>query len=409
MEKFWLSPKNFKRLSKNKKIILYGRSEDWIHKSLKIIPKKKIKYIVDSNKSYLNTEYLGLSVYNPEVINNEKKDNVFIVITATPYLSVVEDLKKTKYLPGIDYCCTPILYDWAKLNQLKSINKKVLFSCSDYGYKSNYKRKSLLGGGIYQLNTNTGLISKKIDGQIRQIEKIKGNYICIDHFKKELIYFKPNFEIINKFDLSFYKKKEEKPNFCGLSYDENTNNIYITNSGSDEISIFNLNKKKVIDKFSFSKKKGSSLHHINDICIFKNKLYVSYFSYKGTWKSGIFDGGVCQIDTKSFKKKEIIKNLWMPHSIKVLNNSFCVLNSMKGEFLQKGKIQGKFPGFVRGISFDGEYFYIGQSEIMYMSRLFGKTKNIMCNAGIYIFDNNTKASRFYSFPDLMNVHDIEVN
>lgn len=409
MEKFWLNPKDFYHISRTKKIILYGRSEDWIHKTLKLVPKKKIKYIVDNNESYLNSEYLGFKVYNPKILKKEKKEEIFIVITATPYLSVVEELKKKKYLPGINYCCTPVLYDWAKLNQLKSINKKIIFSCSDYGYKSKYKRKSILGGGIYQLDTNTREIKKKINGQIRQIDKVKNNYICIDHFKKELIYFKPNFEIINKFDLSYFKKKREKPNFCGLCFDESTNNIYITNAGSDEISIFNLKEQKVIEKFSFSKKKGSSLHHINDICFFKNKLYLSYFSFKGTWKSGVFDGGVCEIDTKTFKKKEIIKNLWMPHSIKVLDNSICVLNSMRGEFIKKGKVQGKFPGFARGISFDGNYYYIGQSEIMYMSRLFGKTKNIMCNAGIYIFDINTKASRFYNFPDLMNVHDIEVN
>ena len=28
----------------------------------------------------------------------------------------------------------------------------------------------------------------------------------------------------------------------------------------------------------------------------------------------------------------------------------------------------KFTGFVRGLSFDGNYFYIGQSEDMYLSR-----------------------------------------
>ena len=43
---------------------------------------------------------------------------------------------------------------------------------------------------------------------------------------------------------------------------------------------------------------------------------------------------------------------------------------------------------------------------MYMHRLLGLSNNIMQNAGIYLFDSETKVSRFYSFPDLVNIHDI---
>jgi hypothetical protein len=69
---------------------------------------------------------------------------------------------------------------------------------------------------------------------------------------------------------------------------------------------------------------------------------------------------------------------------------------------------GVFPGFIRGIDFDGRFYFIGQSEPAYMSRLFGISNNIMMNAGIYIFDNVTKVSRFHAFMDTTNVHDIIV-
>ena len=73
-----------------------------------------------------------------------------------------------------------------------------------------------------------------------------------------------------------------------------------------------------------------------------------------------------------------------------------------------GKIIGTFPGFIRGIDFDENYFYLGQSETLYMSRFKSKFNNIMNNAGIYLFDINSQSSRFIPTQSLMNIHDIKV-
>ena len=80
---------------------------------------------------------------------------------------------------------------------------------------------------------------------------------------------------------------------------------------------------------------------------------------------------------------------------------------MRGRlYLQTPSHIGEFDGFVRGLAFDGRFYFIGQSEDMYMGRVFGTRKNIMLNAGFYLFDPETKASRFYPMLDNMNIHDI---
>ena len=136
---------------------------------------------------------------------------------------------------------------------------------------------------------------------------------------------------------------------------------------------------------------------------------MSCFSISGNWKRGILDGGVFSYDVNSLKDspKVIARDLWMPHSVEYIDRSICFLDSMNGDFWVGNKrIEGNFPGYVRGLAYDGRFYYIGQSESMYSSRLFGFSKNVMCNAGLYLFDKDTKVSRFFSFPKLMNIHDV---
>ena len=80
---------------------------------------------------------------------------------------------------------------------------------------------------------------------------------------------------------------------------------------------------------------------------------------------------------------------------------------MRGRlYLNSQMIAGEFSGFTRGLAYDGRFYYIGQSEDMYVTKRFGTAGNIMLNAGFYIFDRTSKASRFYPMLDNMNVHDL---
>ena len=80
---------------------------------------------------------------------------------------------------------------------------------------------------------------------------------------------------------------------------------------------------------------------------------------------------------------------------------------MNRNLLIGDSIKSSFPGFVRGLTFDGKYYYVGQSEDMYTSQNFGSSnQNTMCNAGIYKIDLEKNISRFISMYDNMNIHDL---
>ena len=113
------------------------------------------------------------------------------------------------------------------------------------------------------------------------------------------------------------------------------------------------------------------------------------------------------MDSISKGGQELVTGLWKPHSPQIIDGNLCYLDSMRGRLHTENQcIAGVFSGFARGLTHDGRFYYIGQSEDMYMSRVFGSRDNIMLNAGFYMFDAETKASRFYPMLDNMNIHDL---
>ena len=65
-------------------------------------------------------------------------------------------------------------------------------------------------------------------------------------------------------------------------------------------------------------------------------------------------------------------------------------------------------GFIRGIAFNGTYYFIGQSESRYFDRLKGIRNNIGMSAGFYLFDEDSKACKFFHIPQLHQVRDLVV-
>ena len=104
----------------------------------------------------------------------------------------------------------------------------------------------------------------------------------------------------------------------------------------------------------------------------------------------------------------IAQNLWMPHNIQMINGSLHVLNSLEGQLLKNNlQVIGEFPAFTRGLGFDGVYYFIGQSRNRNHSKNLGVSKNISIDAGIIVFDEHTKASRFLQLPPkISEIHSI---
>lgn len=414
MAGFWKSYDELRDSCKNKKVIFWGRSEDWTAKTLSKIKDIKISYIVDSSEAYENSQFLGLDVFLPSKIASENLDDIFIIITASAYKSIEISMEKFNLVSGVHYCCTPEYKDWALLQEIKDYNRDLIITCSDNTLEEGGKRFSRLGGGIYLFNTKTHNLKNMCQGHFRQIVEVDNLYYVVEYIEKNLYVFNKKFEILKKIQLDQTDNKKQKPHYCGLAYHEKSERFFVANSGTDSISVYDKKSLKLIDTFYISEKTqkvGGGLHHINDLTIVDDSLFVSCFSITGSWKKGILDGGIFEysINCLTQDPNVLMNHLWKPHSVEFYENKICYLDSMRGDFWSGNqKVVGKFNGFVRGLAFDGKYYYIGQSEDMYTSELFGIKDNIMVNAGVYLYDIKTRVSRFYSFPDLSNIHDVKV-
>jgi len=193
--------------------------------------------------------------------------------------------------------------------------------------------------------------------------------------------------------------------------------IYVANSADDKIYIYSFKNFKFIDIIDFRKinriDKKISKFHINDLFLFKENLYVSFFSISGNYNNKKFvqDGGVISINLKNNKVTKCMTNLQKPHSPVIHKGKLFVLDSSSGKLLDNNmNVLGKFNGFIRGLDFAENFFIISQSEDMYSSLNVNKARRgpIFCNSGIIIFDQENNLKRFYPTMSIMNIHDIKV-
>jgi hypothetical protein len=142
----------------------------------------------------------------------------------------------------------------------------------------------------------------------------------------------------------------------------------------------------------------------------KNNLYVSYFSKTGFWRKGIFDGGLSAFSLDGQYIGDVYKNLWQPHSPKIINGNISILDSSNSILYNRNNFpNANFQGFIRGLFHENGLFYIGQSETLYLSQKVGLSNNIASCAGLHIFEEESKTSRFFSFYGVSNIHDIIIN
>ena len=295
----WLDWKYLNKILENKKrIFFFGRSEDWIPKTLSMIKKNKKEFlIVDNNKFYENTSFLNCRVFNPNILKKFNFKNDYVIITAEPD-TIIPELFKFKLEVEKNFCCTPEIKEWGKLQEMKKNSSNIIFSSSDY-FDLSKARSSKLGGGIFIANVSNQKYEKKINGQYRQMIKVKDNYYVVEFVKKEVHVFDKKFKILQKYNLDQTKDCKEKPNYCGIAYIAEKNNFYVAHSATDEISVYDGKNFNFIEKIIFSNKSkqyNEGQSHINDLTALGTNLLVSYFSRSGLWRKGIYDGGVSEIE-----------------------------------------------------------------------------------------------------------------
>ncbi len=403
MENWWKTWAEINHRSRNKSVVLYGRSEDWLPKTL-VRLRKAPEYIIDRNPAYVDTKYMGIPIFTPEKLLQENPDDFYIIVTAGEYEGIVTFLRENKFEAGRHFSCCPEYRDYSLLEFIRSYEQEIIISCSDYTDKTKV-RYSRAGGGIYKYHIGPNKLTKLVQGSFRQLVQVGEVIYALEYVEMKLFKFDKTFSVIDTCPL-------DQPNYCGLAYNDKRGVLVLVNAGQDTISIHDVQTFKRLEQIRYSEKvekNVTSQHHLNDVFVTDDFLYVSYFSHSGNWKKGIFDGGISEyhIDRLGSPPVRVVDGLWKPHSPKMIEGDLCYLDSMRGYLYTTNQmVTGEFPGFLRGLTHDGRFFFIGQSEDMYISQRFAQQNNIMLNAGIYLFDKQTKASRFYPMLDNMNVHDL---
>ena len=383
--------------SKGKQLVLFGAGP--ISEKTARLLGEKIDFIVDNAPNLWGKHELDVEIMSPESIN--ERDDLFIIICTTSFSEVSEQLNSYGLNSGVDYCVSPILNDLRIISELESVSKKMLFTSG-----SPKDENPLYGGGIYELTVegDEWQHKKVISGNCYGLIKYNDNYISVDT-DLGIIEFDANYNIVRS------TKFPAGVRAHGVQYSKKHKNFYVVGSYYDGVLILD-EEFNIVDNIKLSSKKeryGVPKHHCNDCFVLNDSLFVSMFSVTGNWQNDVFDGGVVEYDILTKEKiGPIVQNLWMPHNIQMINGSMHVLNSLQGQLLTNNfQVVGEFAAFARGLDYDGMYYYIGQSRNRNYSKNIGLSKNISIDAGIVIFDGQTKASRFLQLPPkISEIHSI---
>ncbi len=394
----WTTFQDLNKNCKNKKIILFGAGPISEKTSRRLISHNLLA-IADNASNLWGKSELNVEIINPDDLVN--LSDIYIVICTTSFQEVSDQLSDYGFKSNKDFCVSPVLNDLRIISDLENISTKLLFTSGSP--KSDDKT---FGGGIYELivEKDKWTYQKVISGNCYGLINYGDNFISVDT-EMGIFEFDSNYNIV---------KSKELPQGIrahGVQFSSKHEKFFIVGSYFDGVLI--LDKEfNFIDEIPLSYKKsrfGVPKHHCNDCLVWEDSLYISMFSRTGNWQNDVFDGCILEFDIETKENLGPIKeNLWMPHNIQMIDGSLHVLNSLTGELLANNfQVIGKFPAFTRGLDFDGIYYFIGQSRNRNYSKNIGVSKNISIDAGIIVFDEITKASRFLQLPPkISEIHSI---
>lgn len=393
----WLTFGELQNKNSTRKVVFWGAS-NWIEQTLDNIT-LDVSHIVDNSPFNQGTDYMGFEVKAPRLLQAIKND-IYVVITTVNYQSVIDELHEMGFIMGEDFCCTPLLNKRERKDRLKSVSCKLVISSPVQFNDAN------TGGGLYLVSTESGAVTKVYGGKMRGLTQVGEKLIAIDMLRG-LVILDQDF---NEQGVIAFQKNSEPH---GLAYDQKRNNLLVAQPGRDSVAVYTMDRGEQIGEFFISSKwsvNKKDNHHINDLFIHEDSLFVSLFSFSGNWPNECYDGGVLEMNVLSGEVLgPVMSDMWMPHSVKRVGGVLTCLDSMKGELrCMNHRVLGSFNSFVRGLDFKDGYYFISASEHRYPEKLEGLSNNIGMDAGIYIFDPESKMSRFLPVRETESIHSLIV-
>lgn len=385
----------------NRSLALFGAG-NIAAKTRRKLKDANLTAILDNASNLWGEKELGVGIRNPADWT-ALPSRPFILITTTSFREVSDQLQSMGLSSGLDFLVSPVLNDLRIIDEMESIDSRLMFtSGSPRTDDPDY------GGGVYEMEVkrDTWDHVKKITGNCYGITSFEENFVTVDT-ERGIVEFDSNYKIVRSRELPQGARAH------GVCYDANRGRFYVTCSYLDAVLVLDKDFKQLSEiRISHKRNRyGSPSHHCNDCCVWEDSLFVSMFSLNGNWKQDVFDGGVLEIDIETH---EIIGSaatgFWMPHNVSFINGGFALLDSLPGH-LRANNLQviGTFPAFTRGLAHDGMFHYIGQSRNRNYSRNLGRSRNISIDAGVIVFDEHTKVSRFLQLPPKVSeIHSLKM-
>ncbi|MBF0282565.1 MAG: DUF4915 domain-containing protein [Zetaproteobacteria bacterium] len=403
MKSAWLSMEELVRMTAGKKVVFWG-CYDFFEKTMAKF-KFPVEFIVDMNV-HLHGEksHHGYDVKPPSVLGElTMRDEYFVIVSSTAFYEIFAQLNGYGFDAGTHYSATPLLSNMKILNEMFSLRGEVLFSSSDAPVESESR-----GGGLYHFDLATQKMTKKISGTTRGIVRDGEKYFVADAAKGIRV-LNQDFEDVGCIPLP----QGSYPH--GLALDEKRKLLYLVQSRFDQISVYDIESYQEVDRIFLTNKCSRSnfetyQHHINDICVDGDSLFISMFSRTGMMQADWYQGAIVDYDVVDKQiLGDVASGLWMPHSVKMLGGRLAFLNSMRGDLhIAAHRVESHFNGFIRGLDFDGRYYYIGQSTHRYFDLMEGSSNNISIDSGVYVYDAATHATRFFQTPMIKDINTLLV-
>ncbi|MDF2647225.1 MAG: hypothetical protein K0Q73_3030 [Paenibacillus sp.] len=262
--------------------------------------------------------------------------------------------------------------------------------------------------GIYELDLKTNSIKHLFKGNFGGLKKYNNHYYVLKRDYNQLWILDNHLNQISQLPLDKFSNIDD---LHGLDI-SNDGYIYIVGSSRNKVLIINQITMKKEGELILTNE-NEDFHHINDICVTDDSLYLSMFSIHNEWTTFEFsDGAIVKFDRRSLLPKAVVGHgLRGPHSVLISEDNlfFCdSLNLNVSKVNLKSKnifVVAQFHGFTRGLFLDNDILIVGQSEMRHIQRLNNKFNNISLDAGIHIFDLKSNISQFIKLP-VTNIYSV---
>ncbi len=392
MDYAFLSETELNQIEKDYNIVLWGAGVLG-EKTINLLHDDPVCFI-DNNPKLQGSTFEGRPVRSPDALGElrDEFEDLYLVICVQKFKELHSTLKESGFEYEVNCAITPMAREYKVLEDLRDHSGTVLFS--------NYDEE----GGLYLYDFANDNLEKKFHGSVRGFTHVNDEIVCAS--KRGIHRLDDQtFNQIESVDIEQYE-------VCGITYDASAEELVLGNTQTDEVTFLKYPSLTVDRSISLSDRfenTGEEQHHINDIIVVEDRIFVLMFSLTGWWRRGVFDGGVFQLDSETGEILDTmhVPDVWMPHSLMENGGDLYVLDSMNGELLKGFEHKkAEFQGFVRGLDFHGKYCYVGQSLHRHVTRM-EEQLTTQISPGIHVVDLEYGASHFVQLPELENIYKIK--